>query len=208
METERTTAPVRRGVVLGALAAILLLAALVCALHGINALRPRGSARVSDYTPLERMAQEIAAEGQETLTVYADGALRFVPQVETVAQTRGVLRVSGLLLRPGQDVGEVRVRVALVPQVTAADGSAAWAGQAVLLATQMVRRSEAARWGADDHCGFAATAARRAVPGGQYAVVLLDESDGARRLIDTNVRIALTRDGLVVVTRAGGEGGV
>ena len=81
METERTAAPVRRGVVLGALAAILLLAALVCALHGINALLPRGSARVSDYTPLERMAEEIAAEGQERLPVYADGALRFVPQV-------------------------------------------------------------------------------------------------------------------------------
>ena len=207
METERTAAGPRRSVALLSLAAILLLATAVCALHVVNALTLRGTARMSDYTPLERMAEESAAEGQETLPVYADGALRFVPQVETVTQTRGVLRVSGLLLRPGQDVGEVRVRVALVPQVTAVDGSAAWAGQAVLLATLMVRRSEAARWGADDHCGFAATAARRAVPGGQYAVVLLDESDGARRLIDTNVRIALTRDGLIV-TRAGGEGGV
>ena len=37
----------RRGVVLAALAAILLLAAAVCALHVVNALTLRGTARVS-----------------------------------------------------------------------------------------------------------------------------------------------------------------
>lgn len=204
MGNEGRTAPVRRGVVLGAVVGILLLAAAVCALHGINALLPRGTVRVGDYALTERTAEAIEAEGQEALPVYADGALRFVPQVEAVTLARGVLCVSGLLLRPGQDVGEVRVRVGLVPQV--ADGSAAWAEQAVLLATQMVRRSEAVRWGADDHCGFAASAARRLIHDGQYAVVLLDESDGARRLIDTGVTIALAEDGLTVVRRRGGDG--
>ena len=46
----------RRGVVLVSLAAILLLAAAVCALHIVNALTLRGTARVSDYTPLARAA--------------------------------------------------------------------------------------------------------------------------------------------------------
>ena len=44
----------RRGVVLSALAGILLLAAAVCALHVVNALTLRGTARVGDYTPLAR----------------------------------------------------------------------------------------------------------------------------------------------------------
>ena len=38
----------RRGVVLLSLAGILLLAAMVCALHVVNALTLRGTARVSD----------------------------------------------------------------------------------------------------------------------------------------------------------------
>ena len=110
-----------------------------------------------------------------------------------------MLCISGALLRPGQNVGEVRVRVGLVP--------AERPEEIVLLNTQMVRRVLAGQaLGVDDHCGFAASAARRLLPDGQYAVVLVDESDGARRLIDAGVDIALSRDGLTVVRGDGAEG--
>ena len=76
----------------------------------------------------------------------------------------------------------------------------------MLLNTQMVRRVLAGQaLGVDDHCGFAASAARRLLPDGQYAVVLVDESDGARRLIDAGVDIALSQDGLTAVRRNGAE---
>ena len=77
----------------------------------------------------------------------------------------------------------------------------------VLLNTQMVRWAQAGReLVMDDHFGFAASAARRLLPDGQYAVVLVDESDGVRRLIDAGVDIALSRDGLTVVQRDGAKG--
>lgn len=186
----------RRGVVLLSLAGILLLAAMVCALHVVNALTLRGTARVGDYAPLARTGEMLSLPDGEWLLL-ADGDLRFAPQVETVALNGGVLRISGLLLRPGQAVGEVRVRVGLIP--------AERPEEIVLLNTQMVRRSEAAIQGLDDHCGFAASAARRLLSDGQYAVVLVDESDGARRLIDAGVDIALSQDGLTVVRRNGAE---
>ena len=76
----------------------------------------------------------------------------------------------------------------------------------VLLNTQMVRWVLAGQEpGMDDHCGFAASAARRLLSDGQYAVVLVDESDGARRLIDAGVDIALSQDGLTAVRRNGAE---
>ena len=52
----------RRGVVLLSLAGILLLAAAVCALHVVNALTLRGTARVSDYVLLARAKQDMAVE--------------------------------------------------------------------------------------------------------------------------------------------------
>ena len=187
----------RRGVVQLSLAAVVLLAAAVCALHVVNALTLRGTARVSDYAPLARTGETLSLSDEE-LPLLANGNLRFAPQVETAALESGMLRVSGLLLRPGQVVGEVRVRVGLVP--------AERPEEIVLLNTQMVRRGLTGQEpGMDDHCGFAASAARRLLPDGQYAVVLADESDGVRRLIDAGVDIALSRDGLTVVRGDGAE---
>ena len=190
----------RRGVALLSLAGILLLAAAVCALHVVNALTLRGTARVSDYTPLARAEQDMAVEegllGVARLPVYTDGERSFVLALTDPALTDGMLCFSGALLRPEQTVGEVRVRVGLIPSERPEE--------IVLLNTQMVRWTQPAQaLGMDDHCGFAATAARRLLGDGQYAVVLVDESDGARRLIDAGMDIALSRDGLTVA-RSGG----
>ena len=191
----------RRGVVLVSLAAILLLAAAVCALHIVNALTLRGTARVSDYTPLARVAQNMPMEealwGVAQLPVYADGERSFALWLREPEETDGMLCISGALLRPEQAVGEVRVRVGLIPSERPEE--------IVLLNTQMVRWTQPAQaLGVDDHCGFAASAARRLLGDGQYTVVLVDESDGARRLIDVGMDIALSRDGLTV-SRSGGE---
>ena len=192
----------RRGVVLTALAGILLLAAAVCALHVVNALTLRGTARVSDYALLARARQDMAVEeglwGVAQLPVYTDGERSFALALTDPALEDGMLRISGALLRPGQTVGEVRVRVGLIPSERPEE--------IVLLNTQMVRWTQPAQaLGVDDHCGFAASAARRLLSDGQYAVVLVDESDGARRLIDAGVDIALSQDGLTAVRRNGAE---
>ena len=190
----------RRGVVLVSLAAILLLAAAVCALHIVNALTLRGTARVSDYTPLARAEQNMAVEGwgDVQLPVYTDGERSFALWLREATETDGMLCFSGALLRPEQTVGEVRVRVGLIPSERPEE--------IVLLNTQMVRWVLAGQeLGMDDHCGFAASAARRLLGDGQYAVVLVDESDGARRLIDAGVDIALSQDGLTAVRRNGAE---
>ena len=193
----------RRGVALSALAGILLLAAAVCALHVVNALTLRGTARVSDYAPLARAEQDMAVEaegwGDAQLPVYTDGERSFALWLREATETDGMLCFSGALLRPEQTVGEVRVRVGLIP--------AERPEEIVLLNTQMVRRALAGQeLGMDDHCGFTAAAARRLLSDGRYAVVLVDESDGARRLIDAGVDIALSRDGLTVVRRDGAKG--
>ena len=193
----------RRSVALLSLAAILLLAAAVCALHVVNALTLRGTARVGNYAPLARAEQDMAVEtegwGDVQLPVYTDGEHSFALFLRELTETDGMLCFSGALLRPGQAVGEVRVRVGLIP--------AERLEEIVLLNTQMVRWAQAGReLGMDDHCGFAASAARRLLPDGQYAVVLVDESDGVRRLIDAGVDIALSRDGLTVVQRDGAKG--
>ena len=190
----------RRGVVLLSLAGILLLAAAVCALHVVNALTLRGTARVSDYTPLARAEQNMAVEGwgDVQLPVYTDGERSFALWLREATETDGMLCFSGALLRPEQTVGEVRVRVGLIPSERPEE--------IVLLNTQMVRWAPAGQEpGMDDHCGFAASAARRLLSDGQYAVVLVDESDGARRLIDAGVDIALSQDGLTAVRRNGAE---
>ena len=190
----------RRGVVLLSLAGILLLATAVCALHVVNALTLRGTARMSDYTPLARAEQNMAVEGwgDVQLPVYTDGERSFALWLREATETDGMLCFSGALLRPEQTVGEVRVRVGLIP--------AERPEEIVLLNTQMVRWAPAGQEpGMDDHCGFAASAARRLLSDGQYAVVLVDESDGARRLIDAGVDIALSQDGLTAVRRNGAE---
>ena len=192
----------RRGVVLLSLAGILLLAAAVCALHVVNALTLRGTARVSDYEPLARAEQDMTVDealfGAAQRSTYTYGARSFTLALTDPALEDGMLCISGALLRPGQTVGEVRVRVGLIPTERPEE--------IVLLNTQMVRRVLAGQaLGVDDHCGFAASAARRLLPDGQYAVVLVDESDGARRLIDAGVDIALSRDGLTVVRGGGAE---
>lgn len=190
----------RRSVALLSLAAILLLAAAVCALHVVNALTLRGTARVSDYVPLARAEQNMAVEGwgDVQLPVYTDGERSFALWLREATETDGMLCFSGALLRPEQAVGEVRVRVGLIPSERPEE--------IVLLNTQMVRWAPAGQKpGMDDHCGFAASAARRLLSDGQYAVVLVDESDGARRLIDAGVDIALSQDGLTAVSRNGAE---
>ena len=190
----------RRGVVLLSLAGILLLAAMVCALHVVNALTLRGTARMSDYTPLARAEQNMAVEGwgDVQLPVYTDGERSFALWLREATETDGMLCFSGALLRPEQTVGEVRVRVGLIPTERPEE--------IVLLNTQMVRWVLAGQeLGMDDHCGFAASAARRLLGDGQYAVVLVDESDGARRMIDAGMDIALSRDGLTVVRGDGAE---
>ena len=188
--------------VLTALAGILLLAAAVCALHVVNALTLRGTAQVGDYVPLTRAEQDMAVDeapfGAAQLSTYTDGTRSFALALTDPALEDGMLRISGALLRPGQTVGEVRVRVGLIPTERPEE--------IVLLNTQMVRRVLAGQaLGVDDHCGFAASAARRLLGDGQYAVVLVDESDGARRMIDAGMDIALSRDGLTVERREGAK---
>ena len=192
----------RRSVALLSLAAILLLATAVCALHVVNALTLRGTARVSDYVLLARAKQDMAVEegllGVAQLPVYTDGTRSFALYLQEPAETDGMLCFSGALLRPEQTVGEVRVRVGLIPSERPEE--------IVLLNTQMVRWVLAGQeLGMDDHCGFAASAARRLLGDGQYAVVLVDESDGARRMIDAGMDIALSRDGLTVERREGAK---
>lgn len=198
MRERESGARPRPRVIAAALAGILLLAAAVCLLHGVNAVSLRGTAQVSGYERLERTQQAVTLEDTDaaTLPVFTDGERSFALFLEEPEVSGGLLRISGMLLRLEQSVGEVRVRVGLVPVRKAQDGSAAWAQEMVLLSTQMVRRSEAAQaLGVDDHCGFCAAAARSLLEDGQYAVVLADESDGACRLIDTGVSVILMEDG-------------
>ena len=52
-------APLKMRVILPALLGILLLAAAVCVLHGINAVSPRGEAAFEDYTQLKPTGEEL-----------------------------------------------------------------------------------------------------------------------------------------------------
>lgn len=195
----------RRAVVLTALAAILLLSLAVCALHGVNAVSLRGTARVSDYALLARAPEDATldvalCEEARALPVYTDGERGFALLMEEPEVTDGLLIIEGGLLRFDQPVGEVRVRVGLIPVDAAPGAPATRSDEIVLLNTQMVRwNAELAREnGFDDHCGFCATAAHKRLPDGQYDVVLLDESDGGRRLIDARVSVTLTDGGFAV----------
>ena len=85
----------RRSVVLLSLAGILLLAAAVCALHVVNALTLRGTARMSDYTLLARAEQNMAVEegllGVAQLPVYTDGERSFALFLRELTETDGML---------------------------------------------------------------------------------------------------------------------
>lgn len=173
-------APVRGRVAAALLAAIFALAALVCALHWVNAVTLRGAADLSAYTPFEE-----------------DEA---VALVEEAREERGVLLLSGALMHPGRGVGEVRVRAALLPL-----SGGRVCGEMTLLNTQMVRRYDLAEaYGCDDHCGFAAAAACRLLGPGEYALALADESDGTKRLAVTDLTLTLGDGGALVRVEHGG----
>lgn len=174
----------------GSLALILLLAVCVCMLHTANALLPGGREPLTGYT----QAAPLPGEGG---SVYAAGERRYIPVTEGVTLDRGVLQVSGMLLMPERAVSRVRTRAALLPLAVTANGEER-ADELLMMKTQMIRREEAADWNADDHCGFAATVARCLVPDGRYAVMLADEAEGERIVMDTGVRVTLTESGMDV----------
>lgn len=172
-------APVRRGVVAGALAAIALLAIAVCALHGLNAYSLRGTVLLDNCA-----AYDAQAAGE-------------APIVEDVYRQGGALHIVGLW--PRRDVAQANVRVGLVFTPWASGQEEA---SVTLLNTEMVRRFELG--GAyDDHCGFhAAVLIKTLRTDGQYRAVLLDERDGALRRVETDVAgISLSEGGVSVARK-------
>ena len=76
--------------------------------------------------------------------------------------------------------------------------------KALLLHTQMVRRSDAAEaYGVDDHYGFHATVKEQALrrEGGQYRVLLVDESGEEQRIITTDLWLSRLEGGLAFIRR-------
>lgn len=180
----------KTGVVLCALLALVLLASAVCALHWVNAVSLRGTAKLADYSLTDGAAENLVPVMNE-------------PWVE-----EGILHISGALLRMNQPVGEVNVRVGLVAQQLEAGAPARSAEEALLLNTQLVRRTGLAQeYGCDDHCGFhAAVRAKSLQTGGvQYCVVLADETDGAMRMVETGMTITLIEGGIAFARVNGPE---
>ena len=178
-------APIKKRVILLALAAIFLLAFVVCILHVINAVSLRGTAKLSEYDRTDGRAEGL------------------MPIVETPWVERDVLHIRGALVRMDQAVGSVNVRVGLIPE-TAETGLAAQ-DEVMLLNTQLVRRFDyAAEYGCDDHCGFSAAAWMKRLPDTEasYRVVLVDETDGAKRMLDTELRI-VPAQGMMTHERVG-----
>lgn len=174
-------APLKKRLILSALAATLLLAAAVCLLHWTNAVSLRGEANVGEYA--------LKSAEQENLVLMLDDPY----------EKDGVMHLSGALLRPGREAGAVNVRVALLPQRLVEGGKTAAPDTAILLNTQMVRRQElAAGYGADDHCGFHAAVDIKRLPGEgyQYRVALADETDGEKNLIETDMTVTPIEGGL------------
>ena len=192
-------APLKMQVILPALLAALLLAALVCVLHGVNAIFLRGTAALCDYVQLEATGEELRLSSQRVkaeraYTLYEDGEKRFALHMEQAQTERGIVHIRGTLLRVDQAVAEIRVRVGLAAQ---------GAQEAALLNTQMVRRtSYAGENGYDDHCGFSAAAKAENIAPGVYDVVLVDETDGAKRMLKTGYVLQMTGDGMVSLTAA------
>lgn len=172
-------APLKTQVIVPALLVIVLLATAVCALHGFNAVSLRGEIKAGEYTMINA--------GEENLVLILDE-----PKMQ-----KNTMHLSGALLRPGRNVGGVNVRVALLPLTSDETGAAE---TLILLNTQMVRRQEdASQYGADDHCGFYATADIRFLKdkGTAYRVVLADETEGAKHLIETDMTVTLAEGGAV-----------
>lgn len=183
MSRKTTSAPVRAGVVLAALAAIVVLAVGVCALHAFNAVATHGEIDVS--------ADRLTDGAQDNLTAVVED-----PWIED-----GIVHISGMLLRREQETGVVNVRVALQAQPLE-EGVAQ--DKALLLHTQMVRRSDAAEaYGVDDHCGFHAAVKESKLlgEGWQYRVLLVDESGEEQRIVTTDLWISRLDGGLAFIRR-------
>lgn len=202
-ENKQACAPLRLRVILPALAAILLLAAAVCLLHWENAVSVRGEAKMSDYVLLEAMAETLdlpTMYGRERIhALYQDGDRTFALHLSDPWADGGVMHIEGALLRLDQTVGEVNVRVGLIPQRLEEATPAQTKQEVILLNTQMVRRSDYAQlYGHDDHCGFKATVEtdRLLGEGWQYCIALADETDGAKNLIETDLTVTPIEGGL------------
>ncbi|MGN0775212.1 MAG: hypothetical protein ACI4MM_00905 [Candidatus Ventricola sp.] len=183
-------APIKKRVILPALAAVFLLALVVCILHVVNAVSLRGTAKLSEYDQTDGRTE------------------RLMPIVETPWVEQDVLHIRGALVRMDQAVGSVNVRAGLIPEMVGAGMTSQ--DEVILLNTQMVRRFDyAAEYGCDDHCGFSAAVRMKRLPATEasYRVVLVDETDGAKRMIDTELRIVLAQ-GMMTYEHAGrmGEG--
>lgn len=180
-QNKQACAPLRLRVILPTLAAIVLLGAAVCLLHWENAVSLRGEAKISEYAMVN-------AEDENLILI-----------LHEPWQEEGVMHISGALLRPGQNVGGVNVRVALLPQKLEAGQPAQMDDAVILLNTQMVRRQDyAAEYDADDHCGFHAAADVKRLwgDGYQYRVALADETGVAKNLIETDMTVTPIEGGL------------
>ena len=174
MKEKRKTAPVKRGVVLAALAMMLGTAALVGMLLFVNATTLRGTVSRSALTTA--MPEELDASA-EIWDVYLE---------------RGVFKTRGALYRKG--IGAVDLRVGLIWKPDGGEEEDA----VTLLNTQMVRVDTAGMGvqDADDHCGFVAAVKLKRLPhrgeNGQYRAVLVSEG----RLIDGDaLGLTLRRQG-------------
>ena len=172
MKEKRKTAPVKRGVVLAALAMMLGTAALVGMLLFVNATTLRGTVSRSALTTA--MPEELDASAE----------------IWDVYLKRGVFKTRGALYRKG--IGAVDLRVGLIWQPEGGEEE----DTVTLLNTQMVQidRREAQTRGVDDHCGFAAAVKLERLPhpgeDGQYRAVLIDEG----KLIDA-LSLTIRRQG-------------
>lgn len=190
-------APLKGGIIAAALAAIFLLAAVVCLLHGINAVSLRGTAERDAYVQLATDAELLTLPienggGERVYTMYSNGEKRFALYMDDPWIGRGIVHIEGTFLRIEQAVGEVRVRAALLAQ---------GADEAIVLNTQMVRRHEARISGYDDHCGFSAAVSAGKLANDIYQVILVDETDGEKNMIYTGVSIRMHNDGRLTVYR-------
>ena len=187
-------APLKMRVILPALLGILLLAAAVCVLHGVNAVSLRGEAAFEDYTRLEPTGEELRlsserVKAERAYALYEDGEARFALHMEQVQTENDILHIRGTLLRVDQTIDEIRMRVGL---------AAPMAQEAVLLNTQMVRRAAyAGENGYDDHCGFSSAVKVSDVAPGRYDVVLVDETNGAKRMMHTGFALEILENGSV-----------
>lgn len=180
----------KTSVVLGALVVIVLLAAAVCALHWMNAVSLRGTVLLEDYT---------LTDGRDE---------NLIPVVDDPWIAEGILHISGALMRMDQQVGAVNVRVGLIEQQLEAGAPARSSENAIVLNTQMVRMyALAQQYGCDDHCGFHAAVDARKLERDhtQYRVVLVDETDGAKRMVETGMTVTLIEGGIAFARVNGPE---